>query len=257
MVDLLGGQRGEQQAVAPGAGHREVEPAVIVFEAVAGEVEQREVVAAPVPVEVPDGLADPVMRLVDQRGDLEPRDARVLQDRGERLRVVCRRGQLAQPGVVVLVGGDQQRQPSSHALPATMAAEIGIDEFSLLPGGGPLKLEGVAVNRHRDPVPSPVAAEPLAHGLDEFSEHPTRRAQRDDDRTYRDRIGALRPIRSDPVYRQVNRLDIELGKLGAQLAGQPLACLRIQLRIRREDQQHAHYVAGARIRVNAAHQSRP
>lgn len=47
------------------------------------------------------------------------------------------------------------------------------------------------------------------------------------------------------------------GKLGAQLTGQPFTCLPIQLRIRYEDQPHAHYVARARIHVTAAHPSRP
>jgi hypothetical protein len=155
-----------------------------------------------------------VMWLVNQRGDLELRNVRIPQDRSERLRVVCRSGQLAQPGVVVLVGGDQQRYSPAHPLPPRMSVDVGIDEFSLLPGGGPLQFEGVTVDRHRDPVCPGVAGEPLAHGLDDRGERPTRRAQRDDDRPYGDRVGALRAIRSAPA--------------GAQLADQPLAGFQIQ-----------------------------
>jgi hypothetical protein len=71
-------------------------------------------VAPPVAVKVADGHPDLVVRLVDQCGDLEPRDVGILQDGRERFGVVRRSGQPPQSGVLVVVGGDQQRQSTSH-----------------------------------------------------------------------------------------------------------------------------------------------
>jgi hypothetical protein len=50
--------------------------------AVSGEVQQRQIVAAPVAVERRDGLAYKVVGLVDQYGHIEARDGRVAQDGG-------------------------------------------------------------------------------------------------------------------------------------------------------------------------------
>jgi hypothetical protein len=116
VVELLGRQRGEQQAVPAGVGRCEVEPPVVVLEAVAGEVQQGEVVAAAVAVQLADRLAHPVVRFVDQHGDLEACDLRVTQYGGESLDVRRWGGEPAQGGVVVLVRGDQQRQPAAHGV---------------------------------------------------------------------------------------------------------------------------------------------
>jgi hypothetical protein len=113
-VDVIGGQGGEQQAVAPGVGHGEVQVALFVLQAVAGEVDQGQVLAAAAGVEVAQGLAHQVVRLVDQRGDLEAGDVRVLQHRGQRFRVMRGRDQLAELGILVGVGGDQQGHAAAH-----------------------------------------------------------------------------------------------------------------------------------------------
>ncbi|MDV9194548.1 hypothetical protein R6M67_03895 [Streptomyces sp. Wh19] len=79
-----------------------------------GEVQQGQVVPAPVAVEVTDGLPDLLERLIDQRSDLEARDVGIPEHVGKRFRVMRGSGQLPQPGVLVVVCGDQQRQSASH-----------------------------------------------------------------------------------------------------------------------------------------------
>jgi hypothetical protein len=91
---------------------------------VSGEVEQRQVVAPGVAVEVGDRLPDDVVWLIDQHGDVEVRDLRVLQHGRKGLRVALRRREPAQPCVRVLVRGDDQSlAPGGHAV--TSAGAVG------------------------------------------------------------------------------------------------------------------------------------
>jgi hypothetical protein len=113
LVELRRGDRREHQRLAAGVRHRQVQAPFVVLEPVPGEVEQGQVVSPAVPVEVGDGLADDVVRLIDERGDVEAGDLRVLEDRRERLGVVLGRGQPAQAPVGVLVGGDGRRYRST------------------------------------------------------------------------------------------------------------------------------------------------
>jgi hypothetical protein len=93
-----------------------VQPALVVLQPVPGEVQEGQVVAAAVGVEVGDGLADHVVRLVDQHRDVEPDGLGVSRDGGERLGVVLRGGQLPGSAVGVAVGGDHERLASrGHA----------------------------------------------------------------------------------------------------------------------------------------------
>jgi hypothetical protein len=80
-------------------------------------VQQGQVIAAAVTIELADRRTDLMVWFVDQHRGLEPGNPRVPQGSGERLRVACWRRQLPQRGVLVLVGGDQQRQPPAHPLP--------------------------------------------------------------------------------------------------------------------------------------------
>ena len=97
-----------EQRLAAGVAHGQVQPALVVLQPVAEEVEQGEVVPAAPGVEVGDRLADHVVRLVDQHRDVEAGDVRVLEDGGERFGVVLRGGEPAQAGVPVVVGGDDE-----------------------------------------------------------------------------------------------------------------------------------------------------
>ncbi len=90
-------------------GGREVQPAGWVFDAVAGEVEQEQVVAVAIGEEVLDPLADHRRALVHDRVDIEAADRRVAQHPGQRVDVLDRRPQPAQLRVVVGGCRDQQR----------------------------------------------------------------------------------------------------------------------------------------------------
>ena len=106
-----------------------------------------------VAVEVGDGLTDDVVRLVDQHGDVEAGDGRVLQHGRERLGVVLGRREPAQPAVGVLVGGDHQRPATGgHGSRRLVTADERLDELGPLRGGRAAQLEGVAVDGDRDLV---------------------------------------------------------------------------------------------------------
>jgi hypothetical protein len=92
-LNLLGGQGCERQAVPASVGHRQVEPAVLTFETMADEVQQREIVPAPIGVELADRLPYPVVRFTDEQRDLESRDLGIPQHRCELLRLTGGRGQ--------------------------------------------------------------------------------------------------------------------------------------------------------------------
>lgn len=114
IVDLLSRQGSEEKVIACGVRHGQIQPTLVVFQAMPSEVQQREILTAPIAIELANGPAHDVMRLVNQDGDIKVGDLRVAKDLRQRLRVVTRSGQLAQPGVLVAVGGYQQRQPLRH-----------------------------------------------------------------------------------------------------------------------------------------------
>ena len=95
VVELGRGDGGEEQRLAAGVGHGQVQPASSSFSrgrrSRAGRGRR-----AGTRVEVGDRLADHVVRLVDQHRDVEAGDVRVLEDGGERFRVVLRGGEPAQ-----------------------------------------------------------------------------------------------------------------------------------------------------------------
>jgi hypothetical protein len=109
VADVRGRQTGEQQRVVTGVLHGQVEPPLVVLEAVPREVQERQVLVSAGAVEVPDRLADDLERLVEEDRHLEARDVRVPQDLGEPLGVVGRRGQLAQAFVLIGVGRHEKR----------------------------------------------------------------------------------------------------------------------------------------------------
>jgi hypothetical protein len=65
---------------------------VFVFDAVAGEVEERQVMAFSIPVEVTDRLSYNVMWLIVERHDFESGDPAITQDGRELPSVAGRRG---------------------------------------------------------------------------------------------------------------------------------------------------------------------
>ena len=146
--------RGEQQPLAAGVAHRQVQPALVVLQPVAGEVQQGEVVPAAPGVEVADRLTDHVVRLVDQHRDVEAGDVRVLEDGGEGLRVVLRGGEPAQAGVPVVVRGDDERLAAvGHGLtPAGDDGRTCRSAWPAPPGEAPLELQRVAVDGQGDLV---------------------------------------------------------------------------------------------------------
>src|SRR5215472_17080011 len=85
--DLLPAQPCERKVVAVGVGHSQVQLAIVVFETMTGEVEQRQIVTPAVPVEVADRSAYFRVRAVMELRDLKAGDGRVTQDGGQFSRV--------------------------------------------------------------------------------------------------------------------------------------------------------------------------
>ena len=88
--DLPALHSGELEVFAVSVRHGQVKIAVVVFDAVAGEVKQCQVIASSIPVEVADRPSHNVIRLVVQRCDLKVGDADVSQDGRQLLRVAGR-----------------------------------------------------------------------------------------------------------------------------------------------------------------------
>ena len=104
---------GGRQPVLEGVACREVQAASWVHEAVAGQVDEQQVVGAPVGQEVLDGQADLLGLLVDHRCDREAADVRVGQQVAQ-LRGVARWGtQPPQGRVDVIRDRDHQRQATA------------------------------------------------------------------------------------------------------------------------------------------------
>ena len=86
-----------------------MQPSALVFDAVAGEVDQEQIVKVAVGEEAFDLLTDHPRRLIEQSVHVEPADGGVAQYPGERVDVVDRCPQPAQLRVVIVGGRDQQR----------------------------------------------------------------------------------------------------------------------------------------------------
>src|SRR3954454_13405039 len=108
-----------RQPVRAGRPCGEEQLTAIVLQPVAGEVQQQHVVGACVGEEVLDACLDLVRGLVADDLDVEAPDRRVAENGGWGLGVRRRRRQGTQPGVLVLVDGDDEgRAPAGHRQPA-------------------------------------------------------------------------------------------------------------------------------------------
>jgi hypothetical protein len=123
-VDELGRHGGRIQVAQLGVDGGEVQLAAVVRDAMAGEVQQEQIVARAVSEEGPDCAAQPPFRLVGGDLDLERADGRICQHSRQRLNVVSRSPKQSQSRIPVLVGRDDQRPTSTTHCPLTSLEEI-------------------------------------------------------------------------------------------------------------------------------------
>ena len=110
----LGRQRGRVEVRDLGVGRREVELAAVVLEAVAGEVQEQQVVAPAVREERRDLAAQDGLGLVDRQLDREVADRRVVEDPGQLLGIAGRGAQPTQLLVAVRAVRDDERVAAGH-----------------------------------------------------------------------------------------------------------------------------------------------
>ena len=115
VVDEVGRDGRRAWAIDASIGRREVEPRALVEDAVTGEIEEDEILAAAAVEERLDLLHHLRCGLVGEGRDLEVADRRYRQHGRERPGVVTRRLELRQRGVRVARAGDDQREAAvSH-----------------------------------------------------------------------------------------------------------------------------------------------
>ena len=165
-ADELRGHRGGVELGDLGVGRSEVQVAAVVLEAVAGEVQEQQVVARALGEERGDPAAQRGLRLVDSEVDLEVADLGVVQHARERLGVGRRRAQAAQLRVVVAATGDDQSEAAGHgadALTIGAAVQAGCSGAPRRPrasrAGDRAAARGPAPpSRSRDAAPRPATA---------------------------------------------------------------------------------------------------
>ena len=101
--------RRRAEPVPPRVARGEVEPAGLVLETVAGEVEEDQVAALGVDEELFDRLGDLGRPAVHDRRHIEPAACRVGEHAAERGRILPRRGEALEPFIVVASVGDDER----------------------------------------------------------------------------------------------------------------------------------------------------
>ena len=108
---------------ALGVAQREIQVALFVLHAMAGEVEQQEIVALPLIVEAGDGFTDRRAVLVQEGDDLvEVSDLGRLEHALEFVHIDIRSLQAAQTGVVVAAVADDEGELARHSLDVSETA---------------------------------------------------------------------------------------------------------------------------------------
>jgi hypothetical protein len=214
-ADELRRQRGRVEVGDLRVRRREVELAAVVLQAVAGEVQEQQVVAAAVGEEGRDLAAQHRLGLVDRQLDREVADLRVVEDARERLRVAGRGPEAAQLLVAVGAVRDDERVAAGQRLRLRVAGDERVDQPALVLLGDATELDPVAVELERDAA----SAAPRDPAPDRARHDPeSALAERHQQRAERDHLARSRALGRDGISGPLHVLHVELEQIVAQRA---------------------------------------
>jgi len=221
-LDEVGRDRRGSEPVRAGVAGSEEQLPRVVLQAVTREVEQQQVIGLAVREEVLDAPAHDMRRLVVHHLHVEVADVLVPQDLRQRFGVGSRRPQAAQPRILVLVAGDDERAaPAGHDLLLGVPGEEHLDEAVLLLARRPGQLQDVTGDLEPDRAWRVVpTSEPAEHRRYHPSEA-LRAQHRHDELADRTHVEAPGPGRGWVVRRDRSDIgDVELAQLIPELSGQ-------------------------------------